>query len=117
MNFDLSLSLGNTGVWYKSVESNTGSPIFEQELEVFHSVELCSPSSSKFVLTMIHELQFHYFSDSNDDVSKQVLETIAAMHSKTILRGSRSHAENNELVQDRTYLAKDHDFFSHLLLF
>ena len=31
--------LGNTGVWYKSVESNTGSPIFEQELEFFHSVK------------------------------------------------------------------------------
>ena len=38
MNFDLSLSLGNTEVWYKSVESNTGSPIFEQELEFFHNV-------------------------------------------------------------------------------
>ena len=30
--------MGNTGVWYKSVESNTGSPIFEQELKVFHSM-------------------------------------------------------------------------------
>ena len=38
LNFDLSLSLVNTEVWYKSVESNTGSPIFEQELEFFHSV-------------------------------------------------------------------------------
>ena len=30
--------MGNTEVWYKSVESNTGSPIFEQELEFILSV-------------------------------------------------------------------------------
>ena len=30
--------LGNTEIWYKSVESNTGSRIFEQELDFFHSV-------------------------------------------------------------------------------
>ena len=42
LNFDFGSYSGNTGVWYKSVESNTGSPIFEQELELFHSVKFLS---------------------------------------------------------------------------
>ena len=42
MNFDFESYLGNAEVWYKSVESNTGSPIFEQEFELFHSVKFLS---------------------------------------------------------------------------
>ena len=45
--------LGNTEVWYKSVESNTGSPIFEQELELFHSVV-----SLRFVTFVLEDARF-----------------------------------------------------------
>ena len=38
LNLDFESYLGNTGVWYKSAESNTGSPIFEQKLEFLNSV-------------------------------------------------------------------------------
>ena len=38
LNFDLKSYLENTGVWYKSVESNTGSSIFELKLKFFRSV-------------------------------------------------------------------------------
>ena len=74
--------------------------------------------SLKFVLTMIHELQFHYFWTLMMMYQNKSLKPLRC----TLKPFYEQQKSRREQRADRpstssTYFAKDHDFFSHLLLF
>ena len=74
--------------------------------------------SLKFVLTMIHELQFHYFWTLMMMYQNKSLKPLRCTL-KPFYEQQKSRREQRAAGPSTTstYFAKDHDFFSHLLLF